>query len=219
MVLRGDYSNISDKVFKAVDVDKVHFNRTNENYQPILNWCRLFLSSMSPDVTAGKQELFSILFDMNMLFERWVAAELKPIARSHGLTLKTQQPRRFLGYRPDIDRHVFQTQPDITLYDMNQKLVCILDAKWKTLESTEIRLGISQPDVYQLTSYGYLYGVKYLSLIYPMQNSLNSSYSIELRGEKPLLLDVKCVDILSGLEPTIIDSTCEKIALDTSSTL
>jgi len=136
---------------------------------------------------------------MNVLFERWLAAELRPIAHQAGLTLKEQSPRRHLAYRADIDQEVFQTRPDISLINQDKKVVLILDAKWKILDSTEAKLGISQQDLYQLTAYGNLYNLQSLALIYPRQQNLEPHYPIQLYGRQRMGLDVFCTDVTKGI--------------------
>lgn len=197
------HDGITDERFAASDIDHIHLNRTTDRYKSILAWCRLFLDGLSPDVTAGKHNLLSILFDMNVLFERWLATELRPIAHKAGLMLREQQPRKYLAYRPDIDRKVFQTRPDISLMDRENKVVMILDAKWKVLDDTEYKLGISQQDLYQLSAYGNLYHINRLAIVYPRQSKLEAHYAMRLLGSRQLSLDVLCVDIDQGLSAEV----------------
>src|SRR5690554_4959658 len=203
------HDDISDQQLTSSDLDRVQLNRTTDRYGPILEWCRLFLDARSPDVIAGDHSLLSILFDMNVLFERWLAAELRPIAHQAGLTVKEQQPRKYLAYRPDIDRKVFQTRPDISLVDRNQKVLMVLDAKWKLLNSNDSKLGISQQDLYQLAAYGNLYRLYNLALVYPRQGNLTPHYRLKLPGKHELSLSIFCVDVnhgfISQVEPVIFD--------------
>lgn len=202
------HDDISDQQLTSSDLDRVQLNRTTDRYGPILEWCRLFLDARSPDVIAGDHSLLSILFDMNVLFERWLAAELRPIAHQAGLTVKEQQPRKYLAYRPDIDRKVFQTRPDISLVDRNKRVVMVLDAKWKILNGNDSRLGINQPDLYQLAAYGNLYQVGRLAIVYPRQENLEAYYPLRLTGANAFELKVFCLDIEKQLgqqiDPTIL---------------
>lgn len=193
------HDGISEARFSSSDIDRIQLNRTNSRYGTLLDWCRLFLDTRNPDVTAGEHNLLSILFDMNVLFERWLAAELRPLAHQAGLTLKEQSPRKHLAYRPDIEQNVFQTRPDISLINRDGKVVLILDAKWKILDSNEAKLGISQQDLYQLTAYGNLYNLQSLALIYPRQQNLKAHYPVQLYGRQRMGLDVFCTDVTKGI--------------------
>lgn len=161
---------------------QANLNRQTQRYAIILQWCEIFLSSLNPNVAAGATPLMAVLFDMNRLFEAWVAAILKPQLAAQGLRLKTQGGRKYLAYRQDIEQGVFSTQPDLMVVDKEQNVLLILDTKWKTLNPAESKLGIQQADMYQMTSYGYLYGVNRLALIYPMtSNDSESFYSLMIK--------------------------------------
>lgn len=189
------YHNLTDCRFNTTDIDRIHLNRINERYRAILSWCRLFLGNQNPDITAGQHSLPSILFDMNILFERWLASELRPIAHDAGVSVKEQSPRKYLAYRPDIEKNVFQTKPDLSLIDQKANVVMILDAKWKLLKPEEAKLGISQGDLYQLVAYGNRYGVRQLVLVYPAQATLAKRYSLNLLGGQCFDVSVWCVDV------------------------
>ncbi|WBU42999.1 MULTISPECIES: McrC family protein [Marinobacter] len=208
------HDGIADNRFISSDLDSIHLNRTNRRYASILDWCRLFLDARSPDVSAGNHALLSILFDMNVLFERWLAAALRPVAHQAGLTVREQQPRKYMAYRPDVDRKVFQTKPDISLIDRNKNVVMVLDAKWKLLDHDDAKLGIAQQDLYQLSAYGNLYGISELALLYPMQSRLARHYPMQLNGYQRLHLGVFCIDVEEGLSNMMEDTVSSLTATD-----
>ncbi|WP_341939679.1 5-methylcytosine restriction system specificity protein McrC [Marinimicrobium sp. C2-29] len=176
-------------------LDHLTLNRTNQRYGPVMAWCRLFIDAQNPDVSAGDHALL-ILFDMNLLFERWLAASLRPLARKVGLSVREQSPRRYLAYRKDIDRNVFQTRPDISLVDRDGTVRMIIDAKWKLLDGPEAKLGMSQGDLYQLSAYANRYHIHDVALVYPQQAGLNDTYALKLLGSHTASLDILCIDLL-----------------------
>ena len=177
------------------DLDKVVLSRATDRYSSILSWCRLFISALSPDVTAGKNALLSILFNMNELFEAWLAAELKPLAHPRGLSVREQSPRKYLAIRTDIERPVFQTRPDISLIDKRGRPTALFDAKWKLLSAEEAKLGVSQSDLYQLISYANLYNLTQVSLVYPRQSGLREIYRLEIPGARKITVTIICVNV------------------------
>lgn len=189
------HDEIASPQVSASDLGKIVLTRATERYRPILTWCQLFLSSMSPDVTAGNHGLLCILFNMNELFEAWLAAELKPIAHRRCLSVREQSPRKFLAVRTDLERPVFQTRPDIALTDSSGKVVLLFDAKWKLLSSEEAKLGISQADLYQLLSYASLYKLSEVALVYPRQSGLKKQYSLQIAGNQKITLTIICVKV------------------------
>jgi len=190
------HDDIADLAIDRQGLEALTLNRTNQRYADILVWCRLFIDAQNPDVTTGDHSLISILFDMNLLFERWLAASLRPIARKAGLSVREQSPRRYLAYRGDIDRKVFQMRPDISLIDSDGKLRLIIDAKWKLLDGPDTKLGISQGDLYQLSSYANRYDINEVVLAYPRQVGLSDTYSLQLLGSHAANLKVFCIDLL-----------------------
>lgn len=139
--------------------------------------------------------MFSLLFDMNQLFEAWVAAILKPLALQLGWKLKEQGPKRYMAYRADIDKSVFQMKPDICFVDRSGNPVLIVDTKWKLLATEDAKLGVSQADLYQMQAYGNRYGVPYLCLVYPQQDGCKGEYQLTLHGEHVRNLLINSVKI------------------------
>lgn len=95
------YDDVSTRTFTPDEVDQIHLNRLTEGYRPALDWAKIFLALNSPDVFSGSQRSISILFDMNKLFEGWLAAELRSFSYEAGLTVREQAPRRSLALRMD----------------------------------------------------------------------------------------------------------------------
>jgi 5-methylcytosine-specific restriction enzyme subunit McrC len=59
------------------DCDRVHYTRLNERYRSRVNLARLLIQHLSLEGQAGDQRFFAFLFDMNQVFELFVAQSLK----------------------------------------------------------------------------------------------------------------------------------------------
>lgn len=195
------FDGISDVSITLLSFKLLKNDRINQRFQSVLEQCRLFISAIKPDVLAGSTPLFSLLFDMNRLFEAWVAEKLKPWAHQQGLHLRTQGPRKYLATRDDTLKQ-FQLRPDITLVDDSGTPKLIADTKWKLLNEADRKLGVSNSDMYQLYAYAGCYEVPRLQLIYPKQSGLFSDYNFMLQGMHAPILTVKTVDIndFSGMD-------------------
>lgn len=189
------FGDISDVPVTLASFGRLQLNRTNAAYHPILHQCRLFLSGLNPDMYAGQQDVFAFLFDMNALFEKWLAALMKPLAWRYGLMLKEQGPKRYLAYRQDLDKPVFQTRPDMALLDETRRVVWLADAKWKLLDSAELKMDISQADLYQMIAYANRYEVGHLLLIYPYQENFTAPVHLRVNGPLNASITVLPVDI------------------------
>ena len=189
------FDNVTDRQVSSRDVERLVLSRNENRFQHILRLCSIFIKALNPGTGAGDSRVFSLLFDMNELFEAWIAAILKPLAFQLGWKLKEQGPKRFMAYRADIDKSVFQMKPDICFIDRSGNPVLIVDTKWKLLAHEEAKLGVSQADLYQIQVYGNRYGVPYLSLVYPQQAGCKGEYQITLHGDQSRNLLVNSVKI------------------------
>jgi 5-methylcytosine-specific restriction enzyme subunit McrC len=163
----------------------------------------MFIQGLNPDVLAGKHNTCSLLFDMNKLFESWVAAELRPEAWKQNLKLREQGPRRYMAQWQDNEQPVFQMKPDISLIDAEDNVVRICDAKWKILNQEESKLGISQADLYQLQAYGNRYDVKVLDIYYPMQKDLTLGKVLKVNGVHQTTIRIIPVNIADYFETNL----------------
>lgn len=198
------FDEVTDKQIEAKAIDQLSLNRNEKRYEEILRLCSIFIQALNPGTGAGDQRVFSLMFDMNQLFESWVASMLKPLAFKYGWRLKEQGPKRYMAYRADIDRHVFQMKPDISFIDGSGKTVLIADAKWKLLTPEEAKLGVSQADLYQMQAYGNRYHCRLLSLIYPHQALCTEQYRLELVGETARSLLINNINIVSSTDKKFI---------------
>lgn len=188
------FDGISDVPITLQSFNSLKNDRITQRFQPVLEQCRLFIAAIKPDVLAGSMPLFSLLFDMNRLFEAWVAEKLKPWAHQQGWHLRTQGPRKYLAMR-DGDSPQFQLRPDIALVDDNGVPQLIADTKWKLLNEADRKLGVSSSDMYQLYAYAGRYEVPHLQLIYPAQAGLLAHYGFTLQGTNESILAVKTIAI------------------------
>ena len=188
------FEAISDRAATAGEVDSLSFDRMTKRYKPVFYQCRYFLEKLYPDVVTGKKNCLAVLFDMNRLFEAYVATELRKDARMQDLRVREQRPRRYFARLENSGDPVFSMRPDISFVDKKNRVVMIADAKWKILDEREKNLGISQADMYQIGSYASRYGVKPLVLLYPMQEKLTKPVCMTLEGTEATLL-VQPVDI------------------------
>lgn len=141
-------------------------DRLMAHYQPIKPWCELIIQQKTPIAIAGEWQGMSLLFPMEKLFERYVAACLRD-SLPPDATLHVEPRSEYLCEHQG--KKVFQLRPDLMITQGGKSWV--LDTKWKRLDLGAYgqNYGLSQPDLYQLFAYGhkYLSGSGDLVLIYP----------------------------------------------------
>ena len=190
------FNAVSDVVISRQTTYPV-LDRTSTRYKNILDQCKLFIQEYNPDVVAGRGRAFAFLFNMNQLFESWIVAKLRPIAREQGIALRSQGPIKNFGSWQEFggEKEVFQMKPDISLLEVNDNVSSIADAKWKILNQDEYKMNISQSDLYQMQSYANRYNVSSLKLFYPKQNAFTEIKKMKILGSHNSALEIIPIDI------------------------
>lgn len=177
--------DVSDTRVSPPDFDWVHFNRNNRRFRESFDFCRMLYLGQAPTSTFGQVRTYSILFDMNALFERFVTefirrhvfdTELKDKLRMHP---QSKRLRRYLLWTgPDERKGPVRMRPDILFTARNDhqagagdgsSAALIIDTKWKQLEAENdgSPSGISTSDLYQLYAYTQRYQANGSFLLYP----------------------------------------------------
>jgi len=156
----------------VADVDQVALNRLTSRYAPLLNLARLFLEQGALQTASGDTSLFAFVFDMNVVFEGFIAgflrrhralaipAELQPC------TLAIQSRGRQLHLARSEGKALFRLKPDL-LFRQGEAAPLIMDTKYKQLTPSDRKLGISEADFYQMFAYARRYACPRVILLYP----------------------------------------------------
>ena len=151
-------------------------------YELILLWCKIFLNKQTFTAYQGSEKAFALLFDMNELFESFVAWHLKKTLVNH--IVKAQDGRKFL-----IQGDKFKIKPDLVIYNKTDTKLenppkIIADTKWKILSVDETKnFSISQGDLYQIFAYLSKYQCQNGILIYPKIDDENNEKVFKYKAE------------------------------------
>lgn len=151
----------------------VVIDRSNARWRRLLALAKLLLGGRYQTTSHGEEHGFALLFEMNTLFERYVASLLGRVAAAHDLDLVAQGGRRAC-LQPEEGGTLFHTYPDIQLHARGE-VAMVIDTKWKRLEpvtAEDAKRGVSQADVYQMMAYARLYRCSELVLLYPHHGGL-----------------------------------------------
>lgn len=195
------YADIADVPVPALRWDDVVLDRTNGRWRELLNLARLLLGERFQTTSAGGSDGFSLLFEMNTLFEEYVARMLKRALVDTDLRVVSQGGRLYCLEDQD-QRQVFQTRPDI-LIKRGGAVLQVIDTKWKRIAARidDPKRGVSQADVYQMMAYGRLYRCGKLTLLYPHHHGagcdegLIGEYSVNSSDDR---LELFSIDVARG---------------------
>lgn len=165
---------IFDEVeYKSVDINElnIHFDRLNLRFKTSFEIALLLLRQSIPLFNKDKKS-FAFLFDMNVLFEKFIARMVKELDSN----AKIQNQDNF---------GVLTLKPDIILENQ------IIDTKYKKIRSIE---DIKQSDKLQAFAYGINYGVKNVMLLYPKHLD-NIKYDLVLGKESIVNLKIRTIDL------------------------
>ena len=215
------YADISEVPPGALRWDLIVLDRTNTRWRELLSLARLFLADRHQQTSAGPLDGFALLFEMNILFEEYVARLLARALAGTGLRVSAQGGHRDCLFDGETGR--FRTRPDLIVRRGNQ-IAVIIDTKWKRITRIDDpKQGVSQADVYQLMAYGRLYDCSLVVLLYPHHGGLPNDpilqrYSIARPGAQESLF-VATLDVTgshrehqTALGDLILDRLCDATA-------
>jgi len=192
------YADVTDVPVKALRWDIITLDRTNQRWRDLLSFARLFLSDRHQQTSAGSINGNALLFEMNTLFENYVARLLPRALAGSGLRVVAQGGHRDCLFEGETGR--FRTKPDLIIRQ-GERVVMVIDTKWKrmTPQIDDPKQGVSQGDVYQLMAYSQLYDCPNVMLLYPHHGALPADpiftrYAIGAKNA-PVTLSVATLDV------------------------
>jgi 5-methylcytosine-specific restriction enzyme subunit McrC len=171
------YADIADVPIAVLRWDEVVLDRTNQRWRELLSLAQLLLGERFQTTTSGSALGFSLLSEMNTLFEEYVARMLGRALAKDGLVVQRQGGRLYCLKELDGDgRPRFQTIPDI-LVKRGSETLLVVDTKWKRLSARidDPKQGIAQADVYQMLAYSRIYRCPRMMLLYPHHVELSGT--------------------------------------------
>jgi 5-methylcytosine-specific restriction enzyme subunit McrC len=147
------------RVFEST-FEKLTFNRKTATYRKAIEIARLLLLNYHPNISQGRNHVLALMFDMNMLWEKFVYICLRKHLVRHDpqFQVTAQTTRHF--WKP-LTGYTSYIKPDIVIHYGDERVV--LDTKWKNIETNNP----SPEDLRQLYVYHQLYDARKVALVYP----------------------------------------------------
>lgn len=140
-------------------VERISLNRATQRYANALTYARLILLQRGPQLRTGHERVFALLFDMNVLWERYIAVLLRRVAPT-GIHVSSQERHDFW-----VPAHhgVRKVRPDIVVRGADANVLIVIDTKWKVPKN-----GLpSDDDLKQMFVYNELLDGARSVLLYP----------------------------------------------------
>ncbi len=134
-------------------------SKLTRRYEPALQLARLLLAGQGPDADGGTTSSHTFRFDMNRVFEDWLASATKSALGPYGGVLRRQEGLLLVR---DMDTGRPTTVlPDLTWWSGDECLA-VADVKYKRLRPD----GPPVADVYQVLAYARTLGLRDAHLVY-----------------------------------------------------
>ncbi len=153
-----DHVNIQKK-----DFDKLVMNRKNYEYRKTIEIAKIIILNYSPSLSCGSENLLTLLFDMNTLWEEYIFRILQR-HKTHEIDVTFQNSDKFWE-----DKKI---RPDIVLKIKND--IFVIDTKWKIVDS----MRPSDNDLKQMFVYNLHWNAKKTLLLYPKINQTDSEFGV-----------------------------------------
>jgi 5-methylcytosine-specific restriction enzyme subunit McrC len=184
---------------KQLAQERVVLDRTNIAYHDLLKLARVLLHGHYQSIGGEEGIGFSLLFDMNRLFEEFIGRTLRKAMRDSGFLVRLQNPKSYALSEIGTNEPRFMTKPDIVIQSGDTP-VMVIDTKWKQLAAIDdSKRGVSQSDVYQMMAYAQIYRVKHLMLLYPHHKELGKDEGVicdyRITGAEEVRLSIATISL------------------------
>lgn len=188
------------------EADRIAFNRLNARYEPLRNLARLFLDGGALQTASGDTSLFAFVFDMNAVFEGFIAGFLQRHratalpAELQQHTMRPQSRGRSLSLAQSEGEPYFRLKPDL-LFHQGGANDLIVDTKYKRLDPSDRKLGISEADFYQMYAYAGRYQCPRVLMLYPQSAEVPATIrrQFDAQGAVNATISAATIDIRRDL--------------------
>jgi 5-methylcytosine-specific restriction enzyme subunit McrC len=171
--LRTNFPEIKEIPIQKHHFDKVRENRKTVSYARALQIAKMIILNYSPDIRSGQENMLTLLFDMNKLWEEYIYRMLLRSKRDD-ITISFQNKQKFWEGRT--------IRPDIVINKKNGETTesFIIDTKWKVLDVNNPKP--SDDDLKQMYAYNLYWGAERSMLLYPNSNEIDEKFGSYWKG-------------------------------------
>ena len=168
------FGGVNHRSYRSSDLHRIPLGRKTERYRLALEVARMILMNHTPRLRAGDADLLALVFDMNALWESYVAIMLRRAVGSE-YDVRTQESRPFWA----AGRRHSQVRPDLVLRSKRPDgETIVIDTKWKVPHDGRPDAG----DLKQMFAYNEFFNCAASWLLYPTEKPDPKSIRGEFNG-------------------------------------
>ncbi|MFN3020565.1 McrC family protein [Chryseobacterium sp. TY3] len=156
-----EFQDIENINIQKKHFDKVIIDRKNHDYQKAIDIAKIIILNYSPSLNYGNENLLTLLFDMNALWEEYIFRTLHK-HKTDEIEVSFQNSDKFWENK--------RIRPDIVLKTKDETFV--IDTKWKIIEANNP----SDDDLKQMFVYNLHWKAEKTLLLYPKTNQIDSNF-------------------------------------------
>lgn len=156
-----EFQDIENINIQKKHFDKVIIDRKNHDYQKAIDIAKIIILNYSPSLNYGNENLLTLLFDMNALWEEYIFRILQK-HKTDEIEVSFQNSDKFWENK--------RIRPDIVLKTKDETFV--IDTKWKIIEANNP----SDDDLKQMFVYNLHWKAEKTLLLYPKTNQIDSNF-------------------------------------------
>ncbi|MEZ5002532.1 MAG: hypothetical protein R2730_05805 [Chitinophagales bacterium] len=157
-----EFSDYKETNITTSHFAKVNLNRNSMPYNRAIEIAKMIILNYSPNLNSGKDNMLTLLFDMNKLWEEYIYRILTKF-KGEGWKVNFQNSKQFWNTKT-IKPDIFITSPT--------KENFIIDTKWKIVDAS----CPSDDDLKQMFSYNLRWESERSMLLYPKVNQVDSKF-------------------------------------------
>lgn len=168
-----NFPEMPDLKANAATFAKLGWNRKTEPYRKVMKIAEMLLLNFHPDVSRGQNNVLALMFDMNLLWEKFIVACLRKNLKDYRVLAQTS----ILFWASTEGKVKTNMRPDILIEKAGEWKI-VLDTKWKNLGDQKP----SPEDLRQMFAYQIFFDAKKTALVYPGKKQALASGNFQKAG-------------------------------------
>ncbi|KEY20328.1 McrC family protein [Kaistella antarctica] len=159
-----EFNNFTYKEFNSKHFENLKLDRKSRPYEKSLDIAKMLILNYSPNLNSGSDQMLTLLFDMNKLWEEYIYRVLQKHNVDNQFEISSQ------------DRDLFwenkTIRPDIVIKELKTDETFIIDTKWKIVDNSNP----SDDDLKQMFTYNLHWKSSKSILLYPKIDQQDSQF-------------------------------------------